>query len=40
MISAFIRILTGKRKPQMKPHCLQKEQIWTFGSLVRQINAL
>ena len=33
-----LRILTGKKHPKIKLQRLQKMQIWTFGSLVHQIN--
>ena len=32
-------ILTGKKHPKIKLQCLRKIQIWTFGSLVHQINS-
>ena len=34
----FLRILKGKKHCQIKLQCLQKVQIWAFGSLVHQIN--
>ena len=34
-----LRIVTGKKYRQMKLQRLQKVQIWTFGSSVRQINS-
>ena len=36
----FLRILTGKKHRQIKLQCLQKVRIWTFESLVHQINLL
>ena len=35
-----LRILTGKKHPQMNLQRLQKVQIWAFGLLVQQINSL
>ena len=35
----YLRILTGKKHPKIKPQRLQKIRIWTFGSLVHQINS-
>ena len=35
----YLRILTGKRHPKIKLQRLRKIQIWTFGSLVHQINS-
>ena len=34
-----LRILTGKKQPKIKLQRLQKIRIWTFGSLVHQINS-
>ena len=34
-----LRILTGKKHPKIKFQRLQKIRIWTFGSLVHQINS-
>ena len=34
-----LRILTGKKHPQIKLQRLQKVGIWAFGSLVHQINS-
>ena len=34
-----LRVLTGKKHPKIKLQPLQKIQIWTFGSLVHQINS-
>ena len=41
IISLYIglRILTGKKHPKIKLQRLRKIRIWTFGSLVRQINS-
>ena len=36
----YLRILTGKKYRQVKLQRLQKVRIWTFGSLVHQINYL
>ena len=33
-----LRILTGKKHPKIKLQRLGKKRIWTFGSLVHQIN--
>ena len=38
-ILATLRILTGKKHPKIKLPCLRKIRIWTFGSLVHQINS-
>ena len=35
----MLRILTGKKHPKNKLQRLQKVQIWTFRSLVHQINS-
>ena len=35
-----LRILTGKKHPKIKLQRLQKIRIWTFGSLVHQINSI
>ena len=35
-----LRILTGKKHPKIKFQRLRKIRIWTFGSLVHQINFL
>ena len=35
----FLRILTGKKHPKIKLQHLRKIRIWTFGSLVHQINS-
>ena len=35
-----LRILSEKKHCQIKLQRLQKVQIWTFGSLVHQINSL
>ena len=37
--SFYLRTLTGKKYPKIKLQCLQKIRIWTFGSLVHQINS-
>ena len=34
-----LRILTGKKNPKIKLQRLRKIRIWTFGSLVHQINS-
>ena len=34
-----LRILTGKKHPKIKLQRLRKIRIWTFGSLVHQINS-
>ena len=34
-----LRILTGKKHPKMKLQRLRKIRIWTFESLVQQINS-
>ena len=34
-----LRILTEKKHPKIKLQCLQKIQIWTFGSLVHQVKS-
>ena len=34
-----LRILTGKNHPKIKLQRLRKRQIWTFESLVHQINS-
>ena len=34
-----LRMLTGKKHPKIKLQRLQKVRIWTFGSLVYQINS-
>ena len=34
----FLRILTGKKHSKIKLQRLPKIRIWTFGSLVYQIN--
>ena len=34
-----LRILTEKKHPKVKLQRLQKVEIWTFGSLVHQINS-
>ena len=34
-----LRILTGKKHPKIKLQHLRKIRIWTFGSLVHQINS-
>ena len=34
-----LRILTGKKHPKMKLQYLRKIRIWTFESLVQQINS-
>ena len=33
-----LRILTGKKHPKIKLQRLRKIRLWTFGSLVHQIN--
>ena len=38
-IKTSLGILTGKKHPKIKLHCLQKIRIWTFESLVHQINS-
>ena len=38
-IESLLRILTGKNYPKIKLQCLRKIQIWTFGSLVHEINS-
>ena len=35
----LLRILTGKKNPKIKLQHLRKIRIWTFGSLVHQINS-
>ena len=35
----ILRILTRKKHPKIKLQRLQKIRIWTFGSLVHQINS-
>ena len=35
----ILRIFTGKKHPKIKLQRLREIQIWTFGSLVRQINS-
>ena len=35
-----LRILTGKKHPQMKLQRLQKVQIWAFGLLEQQFTSL
>ena len=35
----ILRILIGKKHPKIKLQRLQKIRIWTFGSLVHQINS-
>ena len=35
-----LRILTSKKHRQIKPQCIQKLQIWAFGSLVHQVDSL
>ena len=35
-----LAILTGKNHPKIKLQRLRKIRIWTFGSLVHQINSL
>ena len=37
--SINLRILTGKKHPKIKLQRLQKIRMWTFGSLVHQINS-
>ena len=39
ILKVFLRILTGKKHPKIKLQCLRKIRIWTFGSLVHQINS-
>ena len=40
-IRTLLRILlTGKKHRQIKLRRLQKVRIWTFGSLIHQINSL
>ena len=34
-----LRILTGKKHPKIKLQRLRKIRIWTFGSLLHQINS-
>ena len=34
-----LRILTGKKHPKIKLQRLRKIRIWTFGSLLYQINS-
>ena len=34
-----LRIRTGKKHPKIKLQHLQKIRIWTFGSLLHQINS-
>ena len=34
-----LRILTGKEHPKIKVQRLRKIRVWTFGSLVHQINS-
>ena len=34
-----LRIFTGKKLTKIKLHCKRKIQIWTFESLVHQINS-
>ena len=34
-----LEILTGKKHPKIKLQCLRKIQMWTFRSLVHQINS-
>ena len=36
---AQLRILTGKKHPKIKLQRLRKIRIWTFGSLVHEINS-
>ena len=36
---SLLRILTGKKHPKIKLQRLRKIRIWTFGSLVHQINS-
>ena len=36
----LLRIFAGKKHPPIKLQRLQRAQIWTFGSLVHQINSL
>ena len=35
---SLLRILTGKKHPKIKLQRLRKIRLWTFGSLVHQIN--
>ena len=35
---AILRIVTRKKHPKIKLQHLRKIRIWTFGSLVHQIN--
>ena len=35
---SLLRILTGKKRPKIKLQRLRKILVWTFGSLVHQIN--
>ena len=39
LIHVGLRILTGKKHPKIKLQRLRKIRIWTFGSLVHQINS-
>ena len=36
----ILRILTGKKHPEIKLQRLQKRRIWTFGLLVHKINSI
>ena len=39
ILCALLRILIGKKHPKIKLQRLRKIRIWTFGSLVHQINS-
>ena len=39
LIKTHLRILTRKRDPKIKLQRLRKIRIWTFGSLIHQINS-
>ena len=39
-VGPILRILTGEKYPEIKLQRLQKIPIWTFGSLVHQINSI
>ena len=39
-VGPIFRILKGEKHPEIKLQRLQKIPIWTFGSLVHQINSI